>query len=158
MLRPAAEGFATLKGLVADKPEFDAGFVKGGLVGSMQGRLAVPRRRSGRTKQLGKLRSVGRLFYEPIWVFVRSDSEAQSLRDLKGKKVLTGTRESGTRRIAGQLLRANAIEVRNNPLVIEDDLDDDGKELLSGTADAAFLIQPADSDKIQKLLHVQGIR
>src|SRR5262245_13201366 len=39
-LRPAVEGFKTLKGLVADPPEFDAAFIKGGLVGSMQGRLA----------------------------------------------------------------------------------------------------------------------
>src|SRR4029079_10506468 len=38
-MRPAVEGFKTLKGLVAEPPEFDAAFIKGGLVGSMQGRL-----------------------------------------------------------------------------------------------------------------------
>ena len=73
VLRPAAEGFSTLKGLVADTPQFDAGFVKGGLVGSMQGRLARSKAQDWQSKQLGKLRSVGRLFYEPIWVFVRAD-------------------------------------------------------------------------------------
>ncbi|MCZ7595416.1 MAG: hypothetical protein M5U16_11295 [Hyphomicrobium sp.] len=40
VMRPAVEGFKTLKGLVAEPPEFDAAFIKGGLVGSMQGRLA----------------------------------------------------------------------------------------------------------------------
>lgn len=158
-LRPAVEGFDTLKGLVADPPQFDAAFIKGGLVGSMQGRLARAKAQEWQQKELGKLRSVGRLFYEPIWVFVRSDFSGQSLRDLKGKPVLTGTRESGTRRIAAQLLRANGVEFgKDNPLTIAEDLAPDGNQLLSGKAQAAFLILPADSDLIQSLLHVQGIR
>jgi TRAP-type uncharacterized transport system substrate-binding protein len=159
VLRPSAEGFKTLKGLVADPPEVDAGFVKGGLVGSMQGRLARSKAQEWQGKELGKLRSVGRLFFEPVWVFVRADLQGDSLRDLKGKRILTGTRESGTRRIAGQLLRANGIDVsKDNPLVVEDELAPDAGQLISGAADAAFLIQPADSDKIQQLLHVPGIR
>lgn len=158
-LRPAVEGFDTLKGLVADPPKFDAAFIKGGLVGSMQGRLARAKAQEWQQKELGKLRSVGRLFYEPIWVFVRSDFSGQSLRDLKGKPVLTGTRESGTRRIAAQLLRANGVEFgKDNPLTIAEDLAPDGNQLLSGKAQAAFLILPADSDLIQSLLHVDGIR
>lgn len=159
VLKPAAEGFATLKGLVAEKPEFDAGFVKGGLVGSMQGRLARSKAQEWQSRELGKLRSVGRLFYEPIWVFVRSESHVQSLRDLRGRPVLTGSREGGTRRIAGQLLRANGVEVsRDSPLIIGEDLTAEATQLLEGKAEAAFLILPADSDKIQKLLHVPGIR
>ena len=148
VMRPSAEGFATLKGLVAENPEIDAGFVKGGLVGSMQGRLARSKAQEWQSKQLGKLRSVGRLFYEPIWVFVRADFVGDSLRDLKTKRVLTGTRESGTRRIASQLLRANGIEMKkDDPLFIEEDLAADGGQLLAGKADAAFLIQPADAEK-----------
>ena len=159
VMRPSAEGFATLKGLVAEKPEIDAGFVKGGLVGSMQGRLARSKAQEWQSKQLGKLRSVGRLFYEPIWVFVRADFAGDSLRDLKTKRVLTGTRESGTRRIASQLLRANGIEMhRGDPLFIEEDLAPDGAQILSGKADAAFLILPADAERIQSLLHTPGIR
>lgn len=158
-LRPAVEGFETLRGLVADPPQFDAAFIKGGLVGSMQGRLARAKAQEWQQKELGKLRSVGRLFFEPIWVFVRSDFSGQSLRDLKGKPVLTGTRESGGRRIAMQLLRANGIEGgRDNPLMVAEDLAPDGNQLLSGKVEAAFLIQPADTDLIQSLLHVQGIR
>ena len=159
VLRPSAEGFSTLKGLVAENPEIDAGFVKGGLVGSMQGRLARSKAQEWQSKQLGKLRSAGRLFYEPIWVFVRADFVGDSLRDLKTKRVLTGTRESGTRRIASQLLRANGIEMsKDDPLFVEEDLAPDGGQLLSGKADAAFLIQPADAERIQSLLHTSGIR
>ena len=158
-LRPAVEGFKTLKGLVAEPSEFDAAFIKGGLVGSMQGRLARSKAQEWQSKQLGKLRSVGRLFYEPIWVFVRADATGDSLRDLKGKRILTGTRESGTRRIAAQMLRANGIEVsKDNPLIVEEDLSIDGSQITSGKADAAFLIQPADTDRIQSLLHNPGLR
>jgi len=158
-LRPAVEGFKTLLGLVADPPQFDAAFIKGGLVGSMQGRLARSRAQEWQQKELNKLRSVGRLFYEPIWVFVRSDFAGQSLRDLKGRPVLTGTMESGSRRIATQLLRANGIEVsRDSPLLVGEDLAPDAGQLLAKKADAAFLIQPADSELVQKLLHVPGIR
>ena len=125
----------------------------------MQGRLARSKAQEWQQKELGKLRSVGRLFYEPIWVFVRSDVQAESLRDLKGKRILTGTKESGTRRIAKQLLRANAIDAsKENPLVIADELAPDGEQLVSGKADAAFLIQPANFDTIQKLLRVPQIR
>jgi hypothetical protein len=90
---------------------------------------------------------------------VRADVAAQSLRDFKGKRVLTGTRESGTRRIASQLLRANGIEMaKDDPLFIEEDLAPDGNQLIAGKADAAFLIQPADAERIQSLLHTPGIR
>ncbi len=152
------EGFATLKALVDDKSEINAGFVKGGLVGSMQGRLATEKAK-GRHVEYAKLQSLGRLFYEPIWVFTRADTPLQSLRDLNAKRIMLGTRDSGSRRIATQLLRANGINlVRDDPKLISEELSADARELLQGTADAAILILPADDDKIQSLLHVPAIR
>jgi TRAP-type uncharacterized transport system substrate-binding protein len=152
------EGFATLKALVDDKSGVNAGFVKGGLVGSMQGRLASEKAK-GRHVDYAKLQSLGRLFYEPIWVFTRADTPLQSLRDLDGKRVMVGTRDSGSRRIATQLLRANGISVvRDDPKFINEELSADAAELLQGKADAAILVVPADTDKIQSLLHVPMIR
>ena len=148
------EGFATLRALVDDDFDINAGFVKGGLVGSMQGRLATDRAK-GRHLEYAKLQSLGRLFYEPIWVFTRNDTPIQSLRELDGKRVMVGTKDSGARRIASQLLRANGISiVRDDPKLIDKELSADAAELLEGKADAAILILPADSDKIQALLHV----
>src|SRR5262245_6851307 len=66
------EGNATLKALLDEVPSVNAGFVKGGLVGSMQGRLATEKAK-GRYAEYSQLQSVGRLFYEPIWVFTRAD-------------------------------------------------------------------------------------
>ena len=65
-LRQDTEGFGTLKALVDYNSGITAGFIKGGVVGSMQGRLAGEKSKGWRTGEIDKLRSVGRLFYEPI--------------------------------------------------------------------------------------------
>jgi hypothetical protein len=156
----ATEGFATLKALLEPGPGINAGFIKGGLVGSLTGRLATEKAQ-GRYAQFSQLQSVGRLFYEPIWVFTRGDLPIASLRDLKGKRVMTGTLESGTRRIALQLLKANGVDTakaKDNPNLIRENLPADAAPLLDGRADAAILIEPADSDLIQKLLRIENIR
>ena len=150
------EGFATLKALLDPSSGINAGFIKGGLVGSLQGRLATEKAKDWHAK-FGKLLSVGRLFYEPIWVFTREDMPITSLRDLKDKKILTGTKESGTRRIAVQLLKANGV-LKTNATFIQQQLPADAAPLFDGTADAAFLVEPPDSPSIQQLLRVPNIR
>ena len=82
--------------------------MKGDLVGSLQGRLASEKQK-GRHAEYSKLRSVGRLFHEPVWVFTRGDLPIKTLRDLKGKRIIIGTRDSGSRGIARQLLNANGV-------------------------------------------------
>jgi hypothetical protein len=151
------EGFATLKALLEENSAINAGFIQGGLVGGLQGRLASEKAQ-GRHGAFSQLLSVGRLFYEPIWVFTRRDLPITSLRDLKGKKILTGTRGSGTRRIALQLLKANGVDTVRNADLISEALPADAAPLLDGRTDAAILIEPADSDLIQKLLRVENIR
>ena len=154
ILRPL-EGRTTLRALADDDSGITAGFVKGSLVGSLQGRLASEKQK-GRHAEYSKLRSVGRLFYEPVWVFTRGDLPIRTLRDLKGKRILIGTRDSGARGIARLLLRANG--VTDNATYIDEDLEADAGPLVSGTADAAILVVAADTDKIQKLLRVPNIR
>jgi hypothetical protein len=159
-VRRDTEGFATLKALLEPGPGINAGFIKGGLVGSLRGRLASEKAQVWFAK-FSELQSVGRLFYEPIWVFTRGDLPISSLRDLKGKKILTGTWQSGARRIALQLLKANGVDTskaKSNPNLIRENLPADAGPLLDGRADAGILIEPADSDLIQKLLRVENIR
>jgi len=149
-------GFESLKALLEPGPGINAAFIKGGLVGSLQGRLATEKAQGWYAK-FSQLQSVGRLFYEPIWVFTRGDLPLSSLRDLAGKKIFTGTREGGTRRIANQLLKANGID-KSNATLIAESLPADAAPLLDGRADAAFLIEPADSKLVQDLLRVKNIR
>ena len=150
------EGFATLKTMLEPNSPLNAGFIKGGLVGSLQGRLATEKAK-GRHAEFGKLLSIGRMFYEPIWVYSRGDLPVASLRDLKGMKILTGTKESGARRIVNQLLKANGID-KTNATLIDQDLPADAAPLFDGRADVAITIAPSDSDKMQELVRVSGIR
>lgn len=156
-LRDTTEGFATLQALVNDKSGVNAGFVKGGLVGSLQGRLASEKAKEWRQQQLGKWLSIGRVFYEPIWVFTRGDLPIQSLRDLQHRRILVGLRDGGTRRIATQLLSANGVN-SSNATLIEEILAPDAAQIHSGSADAAILITSPDTDRIQQLLRVPDIR
>ena len=156
-LRDTTEGFATLQALVNDKTGVNAGFVKGGLVGSLQGRLASEKAKQWRQQQLGKWLSIGRAFYEPIWVFTRGDLPIKSLRDLQHKRILIGLRDGGTRRIATQLLAANGVGASNATL-IEEILAPDAAQIHSGAADAGILITSPDSERIQQLLRVADIR
>ena len=156
VMRPL-EGRVTLRALVDDESGITAGFVKGDLVGSLQGSLATEKQK-GRHAEYSKLYSVGRLFQEPVWVFTRGDLPIETLRDLKGKRIMIGTRESGARGVARQLLRANGVIEKETATFIDQDLPVDANPLLSGTADAAIIIQAADTDKMQQLLRVPNIR
>src|SRR5262245_56128101 len=83
-MRPL-EGRLTLRALVDDSSGITAAFVKGGLVGSLQGRLATEKQK-GRHAEFSKLRSVGRLFHEPIWVFTRGALPIRTRRGLKCRR------------------------------------------------------------------------
>jgi uncharacterized protein len=155
-LRPL-EGRLTLRALMDDESGITAAFVKGNLVGSLQGRLANEKQK-GRHAEYSKLRSVGRLFYEPVWVFTRGNLPIETLRDLKGKRIYLGSRESGARGIARQLLTANGVVEKVNATFIDEDLPADGAPLLNGAADAGILVMAADTDTMQQLLRVPDIR
>ena len=155
-MRPL-EGRITLRALVDDDSGITAGFVKGDLVGSLQGSLATEKQKD-RHSEYSKLLSVGRLFHEPIWVFTRGDLPIASLRDLKGKRIMIGTRDSGARGVARQLLKANGVIEKENATFIDQDLPADAEPLLSGAADAGIVITAADTEKIQHLLRVPNIR
>ena len=156
-IRRTMEGFATLRALADNNSGVNVGFVKGGLVGSLQGRLANEKRRAA-MRSISKLRSVGRLFYEPVWVFTRGDLPITTLRDLKGKRILIGTREQRlTPHCSARCCAPTASSTRRPPPDGRGPPADAGP-LVNGAADAAILVLAADTDKIQELLRVPDIR
>lgn len=65
------------------------------------------------------LESLGAVFPEPVWAFVRTDRGIARLSDLRGRRVAVGPEGSGTRVLALALLAANGIapaEVEALPL------------------------------------------
>jgi TRAP-type uncharacterized transport system substrate-binding protein len=155
-LRTDLQGLDALQALASDNGRIDGGVLKGGLAGSLQGRLATASERDLHDKQVSQLQSVGRLFYEPIWIFYRGPNLVRSLGEFKGRRIMVGTPESGTRRIATLLLKANGVTAENSAF-IDQDFPADAKPLTGDGADVAFVALPPDAKKIQDLLRAPDI-
>lgn len=155
-LKPDLEGVNTMQALLAPDSGVDGGFVKGGVAGSLQGRLANPADHIIHDLQNERLQSVGRMFYEPLWVFYRGPNLVKSLGEFKGRRIMVGTATSGTRRVVTLLLRSNGVTVDNSKF-IEQDFPADGKPLTGDGADVAFVSLPPDAKKIQELLRTPNI-
>ena len=153
-LRRDLEGIASLNALVASDRKVDAAFLKGGLVGGLQGRYASSDDQAKHTRETAALRSIGRLFYEPMWVFYRGPEQVSSLKEFRGKRILVGAPGSGARRVVMHLLKANGIDDRNSKLIDEDLPEDAAAIRGSGKADVAFVILPPETQKVQRLLQI----
>lgn len=123
--------------------EVDLAFVQGGLVG------AAPAREAG-----DGLVALGSLFYEPLWIFHRSDVSLASLRDLAGLRVAVGLPGGGTRPVATALCLANGVGP-NEAQWIEKPAAESVEDLLAGTVDVLFLVTSARSQTVRRLLTAQ---
>jgi len=127
------------------------------------------------------LRSLGSVFYEPVWLFYRdphaksgnaADEEQRGqsgnkgtssrhrpierLSQLKGKHIAVGARGSGIRSLAVRLLRANEIETYNSSLN-NTSIDEAVEALQKGKLDAAFIIAAPEAPIVQALLRSPGV-
>ena len=157
VLRDDLTGPDILKAIQDPASGVHGGLFKGGYLGSLTGRTADAREMEDHEKDASASRSLGRVMLEPVWVFTRGDLPIRTLRDLAGKRILIGLARSGARRVAMQLLRANGIG-RDSATFIDKDLSADAAALFNGEADAAIMILPPESERIQRLLRVDNIR
>ncbi|MEM7310074.1 MAG: TAXI family TRAP transporter solute-binding subunit [Planctomycetota bacterium] len=98
---------------------------------------------------------IASVFFEPLWIFHRSDLAVERLSDLAARRILVGSEGSGTRAVANELLAANGIgagdvELLDQPASTAPDV------LLSGAADAAFLVMAPQSETIARLMDAEG--
>jgi uncharacterized protein len=112
-------------------------------LGFLQGGIASAR-------DAPQLRSIGRLFYEPLWVFYRGDERIDRLTALAGKRVLVGPTGSGTNQLALKLLAANGVTAATATLV-NMELPAYVEALEIGGADAGFLVLGPDAPTITRL-------
>ena len=101
--------------------------------------------------------SLGRMFYEPLWVFHRLPQDIERLTQLQGKRIAVGPPGSGTRALAMQLLGASEVSAANATFV-----DSPGSAaadaLIAKEVDAAFFVSAPDAALVQKLLRTPGVR
>lgn len=142
VVRPTAGSAENLKLLTDPDSGVDVAFVQGGI---------------GKPAEYPDLESLGSLYYEPLWVFVRGAIPAGRLSGLKGKRIAVGVPGSGTRPVALQILGANGVTAQTATLV-EIGADDAANALLAGRIDAAIFITAASSTVVQRLLAAPNIR
>lgn len=103
------------------------------------------------------LRSLGSLYFEPVWIFARDDLPLRRLGDLRGKQVAIDEEGSGTRAIALQLLGDEGV-AQNALTLIPLGGKAAAERLRDGEIDAGFFVMPARDEAVRMLLATPGIR
>ncbi|NLD14702.1 MAG: C4-dicarboxylate ABC transporter substrate-binding protein [Gammaproteobacteria bacterium] len=106
-----------------------------------------------------RLHSLGAVFQEPLWVFMRDEVQADTLHDLMQLRIAIGSTPGGLRMLVDPLLQVNGIDPGQpaaNWLAYS------GRKaltgLLSGELDAAFFMGAAESELIQELASQPGLQ
>jgi TRAP transporter TAXI family solute receptor len=119
--------------------------------------LAFVQGGTGTEVDRGTLTSLGSLYYEPLWVFYRSEQPLTRLSELQDKRIAIGERGSGTHAIASQLLAHNFIDTGADTIQPIGGASA-AEALLAGETDALFLVAAPAAPLVQQLLHRQDIR
>ena len=104
-----------------------------------------------------QLQSIGRIAYEPVWIFYRGPGELNRLSDLKGRRVLVGPAGGGTNFLATRLLAASGVTAETASLVSME-LPDYVDTLATGKADAGILVLGPEARTIQRLFALPDIK
>jgi TRAP-type uncharacterized transport system substrate-binding protein len=118
----------------------DVGFVQGGTISK---------------KESAGLESLGTIFYEPLWLFVRSEI-GTDIQALRGRRVSIGPEGSGGRALALDLAKRTKVDtivgelLGLSPIVA-------AEKLIAGEIDAAFIVTGWDSPVVQHLINAKGI-
>ena len=103
-----------------------------------------------------RLQSLGSLFLEPVWIFVRKQSALRRFLQLKGKRVSVGVAGSGTHLLATQLLSSAGITETNTQLTREETTQAIDS-LSKGKIDAAFFVASPEAPIIRDLFAAPAI-
>jgi TRAP transporter TAXI family solute receptor len=104
-----------------------------------------------------ELVSLGRMFYEAVWVLYTSAKPLDRLSELSGKRIAIGAEGSGTRVLAEALLAESAVTTANArllPFAGENAV----KALRTGEVDAAILVFSPEAPLIQSILREGDLR
>ncbi len=89
---------------------------------------------------MGRLESLGALFYEPLWVFTAAGNPVGDIRDLAGMRIAAGDVGSGTRVLLSALFELNGVD---DAIWVEEAGSAAAAALRTGNADvAAFMTSP----------------
>jgi TRAP transporter TAXI family solute receptor len=98
-----------------------------------------------------ELESLGTLFYEPLWIFHRTDLQVRTTDDLRGLKVSIGPLGSGTRMLSLELLKRNGLDQQVSELLALTPQAAADK-LLAAEIDAAFILASWNAPAVRRLV------
>ncbi|HZV65635.1 MAG TPA: TAXI family TRAP transporter solute-binding subunit, partial [Telluria sp.] len=125
-----------------------------------EGKVDIAFVQSGSTQQAEArrkgLESLGSLFTEPVWLFLRDSSKVSQVTQLKGLKINLGPEGTGVPKLFRQVLAVNGVEpgdltlgaLENTPATVE---------LLEGRIDGLVFSSAPDALMVQMLLQTPGI-
>jgi hypothetical protein len=132
-----------LKRLLDPKFRVDVAFVQGGVAKDLK---------------VDKLRSLGSVFYEPLFIFYRGETD-DTLAQLKGKRLAVGEEGSGTHILSLALLKFNGIELGGPTKLLNPDSDGAAQSIIDGKIDAVFLMgDSVSTEMLRKLLRAPGVK
>lgn len=135
---------ANTRGSVVNALMIDAGEARFALVQSDVAAAAVTGQAAFATYgPLRHLRAVAALFPEPVHVVTRAADSIQSMSDLRGKRIAVGSRGSGTRQTAMQVLRTHGLEHGDYVIVDARDPEEALQLLAAGRIDALIEVVSA---------------
>jgi TRAP transporter TAXI family solute receptor len=135
---------ANTRGSVANALMIDSGEARYALVQSDVAAAAVTGQAAFATYgPLRHLRAVAALFPEPVHVVARNADSIRSIGELRGKRIAVGSRGSGTRQTAMQVLRAHGLEHGDYVIVDTRDPEEALQLLVAGRIDAVVEVVSA---------------
>lgn len=108
-------------------------------------------------EQREALITLGNVFYEPVWVFYRSDRPLTLITELRGKKINIGAEGSGTRALALKLLEMNGVPT-TGPALFDRPLADAAELLERGEIDAMIQVAAVEAPVVARLMKSKDVR
>jgi len=140
-LVPSAGSVENLKRLDDPRSGVSVALVQGGLTSEPQS---------------PELESLGTVFYQPFWLFMRREVSAARPEDLRGKRMAIGPDGSGSRMLAKTFLALNGIDeslLQLLPLAAAEA----GEALLHGEIDGAAMVASWDTTIVRRLLDTADV-
>ena len=162
-LRPTQGAAENLRLLQDPTSGVDIAFMQGGAGDGLRTQAGAPPG-SEDGEQAPQLVSLGSLFYEPVWLFYRTDAATRllktpaltSLAQLPGWRLNVGANGSGAPNLMTKLFDANRIDPAGLTLVRKSQTPA-AVDLINGEADALVFASAPESLIVQMLLQTPGI-
>lgn len=103
------------------------------------------------------IRMLVSLFYEPLWIFQRSDEAFDQVNQLANRRIAIGTQGSGTRALVSAVLAANGIAGAETP-ASAGDLTEELRALKARDVDAVFVVSAVGAPALQAGLRDPSFR